>query len=202
MDYPTTNSGLREDAAYPIVTIMVTDAEMAALKTVYLGNSDLKPYVVCNIQDPANKVYFMWSGTDWINMQVQGGGGATENIIAVDFALDGIYSNGLTSFQSIPIQVLIAEILDIGAYTKVEAKICVSYATGAGGGEVQLYDYTDSAVVAGTVFNLPVGVWVYESSAFFDITSVQGKAIRLQSRKISGGGSVSIEAAKLILKFS
>jgi hypothetical protein len=68
MNYPTTNSGLREDSAYPIVTIMVTDVEMAQLKIDYLAAVDLKPYLVCNLTDPANKVYFMWSGSDWVKM--------------------------------------------------------------------------------------------------------------------------------------
>jgi len=200
MGFPGTNTSTKEDPI-PIITVEVTNAEMATLKTTYLSNSDKKPYVVCNVQDANNKVYFMWTGTDWLSLAVQGGGGNTDRLFSVDFSLDGIYSNG-TSWAAIPIQVMIAEILDIGAFTKVEAKICVSYAVGASGGEVRLYNYTDSAVVPGTTLALPSGTWVYESSAYFDITSVQGKALRLETRKISGTGSLSVEGAKLILKFS
>ena len=67
MGYKTTDSNAKEESPYPIKTVEVTDAEMAQLKIDYLAASDLIPYVVCNIEDPNNKSYFQWTGSDWIN---------------------------------------------------------------------------------------------------------------------------------------
>jgi hypothetical protein len=204
MSFKTTDSAAKETSPYPIKTIEVNNAEMQTFKTTFLGNTDKTPYIICNVQDPNAKKYFLWNGSDWIDLTIQGGGNS-ENIIAVDFSLDGIYSNGGT-FASIPIQVLIAKILDVGTYTKVEAKICVSYNTSGVGvtGEYRLFNYSDFVAMAGTLFAVPAGTWVYASSNYFDITPEAGKAIRLESRKIGGGGGATIqtEAAKLLLKFS
>jgi len=203
MNFKTTDSDIRELLPYPIKTIEGTDAEMEAFKVTFLGNLDKTPYIICNVQDSNNKTYYQWNGLDWLNMSVQGGG-ANENLIAVDFALNGIFAFG-GSFGSIPIQVLIAQLLDVGAYTQVEGKICVSYATtGASTGEIRLFDFTDSLVIAGTTVALPNGIWVYKSSDYIDLTPQAGKAIRLQGQRIGGNGGdqLQIEAAKLLLKFS
>jgi len=206
MGYPGTNTNTKEDPI-PIITVEVTDAEMTALGVIYTGNSDKKPYVVCNVQDVNNKVYFMWSGTAWVNMQVQGGGGGnTDRIVIIDFGLNGIYGSNNTTFLSIPIQVMIAKILSVGVYTKVECKINVSYATGgASTGEVELFDYTDGVAIVPTNLVLTNGTWVNKTSpAYVDISAYEGKALRLRSRRVGGVGADQclIEGAQLILKFS
>jgi len=64
---------MMEDGPFPIETVEVTDVEMAQLALDYIAASDKTPYVVSNVQDPNNKTYYEWTGSEWINWI--GGGG-------------------------------------------------------------------------------------------------------------------------------
>jgi len=65
--FKTTANNIQESSPFPINTIEMNDVEMDALKTTLLNDSDKTPYVVCNVEDSSNKIYFQWSGTEWIS---------------------------------------------------------------------------------------------------------------------------------------
>ena len=65
MSFPSTITNVKEQQPFPILTIMVNDAEMETLRVDYLAAGEKKPYLICNIQNPANKTYYVWSGLRW-----------------------------------------------------------------------------------------------------------------------------------------
>jgi len=140
------------------------------------------------------------------NIFVNGGTiGMDTRIITLDWGVNGIYSHSGSSYASIPIQVLVPKMASIDEFTKIEAKLCISYDTeGAATMDARLYNYTDNVLVTGSEFNLPNATWSYGESGWIDITAFEGKAIRVQAKRNGGAGAnnVSIEGAVLILKYS
>ncbi|MCA9497099.1 MAG: hypothetical protein KC589_09210 [Nanoarchaeota archaeon] len=124
----------------------------------------------------------------------------------IPFTFDTIYSNRSTSFSYVPLQVLLPKISNyLPSGTKVEIVIEVSYnITGAANGEVQLYNYTNSTPVTGSVFSIPNATWVYAKSGVIDVTAYEGKAVRIGTRRVGGipTSQVQIESASLKVKIS
>jgi len=125
-------------------------------------------------------------------------------IMVHDFGLNGIYGQSNTSYASIPLQVMIPELADLGAnYTKIEAKLVLDYETdGASTMDARLTNYTDGGAVAGSEKNYPNQSWGHGSTGFFDVTAIEGKSVRIQLKRVGGSGQVKIEGAALILKYS
>ena len=199
--FKTTIGGIKEEPQ-PIYSVLVTDAEQAQLAIDFLANTDKTTYVVCNNQDINNQVYYIWDGDQWISMST---GLPNDRVVSLDFGLSGIYSQGGVNFMSIPLQVLIAQILTIGAFTKVEGKLQVSYnTTGNCSGEMQLRNFTDGVVIAGTLVVLPDtnGVVSYLAGGWVDLTSVEGKAVRMSMKRVGVPGNVNVRGINLLLKFN
>jgi len=121
------------------------------------------------------------------------------------WSFNGIFATSSSSFGAIPEQIIvpIMEQLMAGA-TKIEAKLSVSTEnTSTSIGEADVFNYTDSAEIIGSVVSLPNGGWSHKiSDAWFDVTGEQGKAIRPRVRRESGSGLTRIESAQLIFKIT
>ena len=121
------------------------------------------------------------------------------------WSLNGILSTSSSTFAQVPEQIIvpIMEELMAGA-TKIEAKLSVSTEnTSSSAGEADVYNYTDGAEIVGSLVSLPNGGWSNKiSTAWFDVTGKQGKAVRPRIRKESGGGLTQIEGAQLIFKIT
>ena len=126
-----------------------------------------------------------------------GGGGGLPNRV-ISWSFNGIYSNSSTSFASIPEQIQVPTAAELGGST-IQAILIVSYnTTGASTGEFRLFNYTDS-VSEGFVTAVVNGTWVKGTSAQAAITG--GKAYRVDLRRVggTGGDSMQMESATLIL---
>jgi hypothetical protein len=200
--FKNTTSGMNEDSPFPIETVEVNDAQQAQLAIDFVNNADKKAYVVCNVQDPDNKAYYMWNGLAWAAMS---GGGAegVETQLNADFALRGISGTPSTTFVSIPLQVMVPKLADVGSYIKVEAKLTVSHnSTLANTGEAQLYNYTDGLAMPTTNLVLPNASWEYAATGWVDITAQEGKALRVQIKRAGAVGQIQLQGANVILKYT
>lgn len=126
-------------------------------------------------------------------------------IVPLSFALDGIYGTSSTSYQQIPIQALLPELASIDNYSKIEGKLLLSYETeGASTMDVDLFNYTDFVAIGGTEENYPNQSWGYGEGSWFDLTGVEGKAIRLRQKRNGGSAlnDVKIEGAILLIRIT
>lgn len=131
--------------------------------------------------------------------------GLNVRVVTLDWGVNGIYGHSGSSYASIPLQVLIPKMADIDGFTKIEAKLCLSYDTeGVATMDAELYDFTDGVSIVGTEKNYPNGTWIYGSTDWIDVTAYEGKAIRVRTKRNGGTGAndVSIEGLVLVLKYS
>ena len=131
--------------------------------------------------------------------------GLKTKFVVLDFGVNGIYGHSSSNYSSVPIQVLVPKLDSIDTFTKIEAKLCLSYNTeGTATMDARMYDFTDGTLVTNSAFNLPNETWTFGESGWVDITLFQGKALRVQTKRNGGAGSndVSIEGACIILKYS
>jgi hypothetical protein len=126
-------------------------------------------------------------------------------VVALDWGYAGIYGHSSTSYAGIPIQIMLPKRSDIDGFTKIEAKLVIDYETeGASTMGVKLVNFTNLVDVAGFEITLPNQTWGHGSSGWVDITSVEGKSLRIYTKRIGGSGTnnVKIEGAVLLLKYS
>lgn len=121
----------------------------------------------------------------------------------IDFSLGAIYSTTSSGFASIPAQVLVPELADIGGGTAIKCKLAIDCFLDTGvEGEFELYNYTDSLSVADSQFTVNSnGAWLYIIGPEVEITP--GKVYRIRSRRAAGSGNdkVYIEGGTLILRY-
>jgi len=129
-----------------------------------------------------------------------------EKIVPLSATLNGIYLHSGITYAMIPEQIMVPLMNDIiqGA-TKLEAKIVVStLIDGTATGKFDLRNYTDSSAIVGSETDLPNAGWSNTTSDWFDLTTVEGKAIRIRTKRVGGSDSndVQLEGFSLILKAS
>ena len=123
----------------------------------------------------------------------------------VDFTLDAIYVTSSSSFGRIPLQVIVPMMATIHPQcNKIEAMIIASHRGGdTAVGNIQLYSYTNSHEVAGSLNDLPNTGADFENftGRLIDITALEGSALSTRIKKITGSGTVAIEAQQLLIRY-
>lgn len=119
----------------------------------------------------------------------------------LDFSLDAEYSTNSSSFQYVPLTVIVPKSADTYPGKTIKGKFAVIYYVDTGAtGELELENYTDLAAISGSKFTVSVtGAYTYAISPIFTLT--EGKSYRITIRRASGAGSKSIyiESGQLIL---
>jgi len=125
----------------------------------------------------------------------------TEKVVSIDFGVDGTYQTTSTSFTALAFNVTIPDAADLfPGKTGIEAKIAfMANVEGAATGELELYNYTDSASVGSSVV-VPNGGYTYTISPV--ITATLKKTYRVRMKRVggTGGNNIQIQSVSLILK--
>jgi len=131
-----------------------------------------------------------------------GGGGGGFIAETGNFGLDGTYFTTSSSFASLIFNLLspTASDLKTGA-TALKCVINAELATESTSvGEMELYNVTDSASVAGSTTAIPnASGYVTRKSAEFTLT--QGKTYRIRIRRVSGQGQNGVNIRSAFLRF-